>query len=132
MLLVEDDPADAELALRAIGRSNLSSYVDVVTDGEAAFRVLTAAGTSLPKIVVLDLKLPKVDGLEVLHRMRADERTRQVPVVILSSSQEDRDIAECYRRGANSYVVKPIDPGQFEQAVSDLAHYWLRLNQRPV
>jgi two-component system, response regulator len=135
MLLVENDRGDAELALRALRRTNVTAHVDVVYDGEAALEFMLGSepsGTSRgepPSVIVLDLKLPKVDGLEVLERLKRDARTTGIPIVVLSSSREDRDIADSYRRGANSYVVKPIDPDEYEQAVARLAHYWLMLNQ---
>jgi len=139
MLLVEDNATDAELAMRVLARNNLATFVEVVTDGEAALQFLFATGAYAdrgaardPQVIVLDLKLPKVDGLEVLQRIKSDERMRRVPVVMLSSSREDRDVAECYRRGANSYVVKPIDPGEFEHAIAQVAYFWLKLNQPPV
>ncbi len=137
MLLVEDDRGDAELALRVLRRIGLIAHVDVVRDGEAALEFVlgvgaqdeTAGRRELPGVIVLDLKLPKVDGLDVLARVKREERTRHIPVVVLSSSREDRDLVESYRRGANSYVVKPIDPDEYEQVVVDLARYWLTLNQ---
>jgi CheY-like chemotaxis protein len=136
MLLVEDNATDAELAMRAIQRIGLDPLVEVVQDGEAALDFVFSTGPWAgrgadrdPTVVVLDLKLPKVDGVEVLGRIRIDERTRTLPVVMLTSSREDRDVLECFRLGANSYVVKPIDPTDFEQVVSQLAYYWLRLNQ---
>ncbi len=138
MLLVEDNATDAELAMRALQRTGLGPRVELVTDGQAALDYLWATGPYTdrrsglePTVVVLDLKLPKLDGLEVLARLRANERTRTIPVVVLTSSREDRDVAECYGRGANGYVVKPIDPAEFERVVAQLADYWLRVNQPP-
>ena len=136
ILLVEDNPTDAELALRAIRKNLNAPRVEVVRDGEAAIDFVFAKGAfanrdvaDLPAVVMLDLKLPKVNGLEVLRLLKSDERTRRMPVVVLTSSREDRDLEECYRRGANSYVVKPIDPDEFDAAVSQLATYWVNLNQ---
>lgn len=134
MMLVEDNATDAELAMRVFKRQKLADRVDVVTDGEEALRRVAAsraASHRAPAVVVLDLKLPKVDGLEVLRRLKSAESTREIPVIVLSSSREDRDIAESYRRGANSYVVKPIDPDEFERVLTRLAQYWLTLNQAP-
>lgn len=138
ILLVEDSPHDAELAIRALGKRNLASHLVHVTDGQAALDFLFGSGayegrdvSKQPKIILLDLKLPKVDGLEVLRQLRADERTKQVPVVVLSSSREDRDVAEAYRLRANSYVVKPVDFEKFLDVVSELGRYWLILNQTP-
>ncbi len=136
MLLVEDNETDVELVMHVLKRHDLANGVEVVRDGEAALDYLFATGSFAgrsgddePKVVVLDLKLPKIGGLEVLTRVKGDERTRKIPVVVLTSSREDRDLTECYRRGANSYVVKPVDPDEFEQVVSQLARYWLKLNQ---
>ena len=133
ILLVEDDPGDAELTVRAIRRDSADAAIDVVRDGAAALELLSVDGTRPgTRVVLLDLKLPKVDGFEVLRRIKSDDRTRDVPVVVLSSSREDRDVRESYACGANSYVVKPVDPGEFEDTVAQLARYWLRLNQPSV
>ena len=138
ILLVEDSPHDAELAIRALGKRNLARHLVHVADGQAALDFLFGSGIyegrdvrKQPKVILLDLKLPKVDGLEVLRQLRADERTKQVPVVVLSSSREDRDVAEAYRLRANSYVVKPVDFEKFLEVVSELGRYWLNLNQTP-
>lgn len=138
ILLVEDSPEDRELTIRALKRHNLLNRLHAVADGEEALEFLFAtgryahrAGQRAPRIVCLDLKLPRVDGLEVLRRIRADERTRSLPVVVLTSSREERDIVETYRLGVNSYVVKPVEFDAFAQAVSDLGLYWLLLNQPP-
>jgi CheY-like chemotaxis protein len=138
ILLVEDNPNDVELTLRALRRHNIANHVLVVGDGAQALDYLFARGeyegrdvNSPPKVVLLDLKLPKVDGFEVLAALRADPRTTTVPVVILTSSSEERDVARGYQGGANSYVVKPVDFEQFAQAVSDLGLYWLLLNRVP-
>jgi len=138
ILLVEDDPDDEALALRALRRNNIKNEVVVVRDGAEALDYLFATGTyasrdanDLPQVVLLDLKLPKVDGLEVLRRVRADPRTELLPVVVLTSSKEDRDVVESYARGANSYVRKPVEFNEFSEAVRQLGLYWLLLNERP-
>jgi two-component system, response regulator len=138
ILLVEDNPADVELTLRALKKHNLANQVKVVNDGAHALDYLFGSGEyegknsqPPPKVVFLDLKLPKVDGREVLRRMKADAKTRIIPVVVLTSSQEERDIAESYKLGVNSYVVKPLDFNKFVEAVSELGLYWVLLNQPP-
>jgi two-component system response regulator len=137
ILLVEDNPADVELTLRALKKHNLANQVKVVSDGAQALDYLFGSGVYTgqihqpPKVVFLDLKLPKVDGREVLRRMKADAKTRMIPVVVLTSSQEERDIAESYKLGANSYVVKPLDFDKFVEAVAELGLYWVLLNQPP-
>ncbi len=138
ILLVEDNPQDAELTIRALKNRNLANNLVHVEDGQAALDFLFREGryknrdaTLRPRVVMLDLKLPKVDGIEVLRRIRADERTRLLPVVVLSSSREDRDIAEAYKLGVNSYIVKPVDFESFSEAVSNLGLYWLLLNEAP-
>jgi len=139
ILLVEDNPTDAELTERALKKGGFGDRVTIVRDGAEALDYLFAKGTfahrvveNRPKVVFLDLKLPKVDGIEVLRRVREDERLRSVPVVVLTSSQEERDVAECYRLGVNSYVVKPVEFDKFYQAVADLGSYWLILNKSPI
>lgn len=135
ILLVEDNPDDAALALRAFKKSNIQNQVVVAEDGVVALDYLFATGRyedrdpGLPEVVLLDLKLPRLDGLEVLRRLRADERTRRLPVVVLTSSSEDQDILRSYDLGANSYVRKPVDFGQFLEAARQLGLYWLVLNQ---
>ena len=136
LLLVEDNPDDAELTLRAFRRNKVSNTIHVVRDGAEAIEWLlgpdgAAATGSMPGVVLLDLKLPKIDGLEVLRRIRADERTRFLPVVILTSSDEEVDLVNGYRPGANSYVRKPVDFGDFLKATLQLAFYWLVLNVLP-
>lgn len=138
ILLVEDNPDDQELTLRALKLNNILNEVVTVEDGAEALDYLFCEGeygdrdpNEMPQVVLLDLKLPKIDGLEVLRRMRADERTRLLPVVILTSSNEERDVAEGYGLGANSYVRKPVDFGEFREAVRNLGLYWLLLNQPP-
>ncbi len=130
ILLVEDNPADVELTLRALRKNNLANRVHVARDGEQALEYIFGTGDA-PKLVILDLKLPKVDGLEVLRRIKADERTRVIPVVVMTSSQEERDVVESYRLGVNSYIVKPVDFNKFIHSVIDLGLYWLVLNKPP-
>jgi len=136
VLLVEDNPQDAELTMRAFKKRNLANNVFVVEDGAEALDFLFCRGkhenrdgSDRPKVVLLDLKLPKVNGLEVLRELRQDERTRTLPVVIVTSSREDPDIQTAYALGANSYVVKPVDFEAFMKAVSALGLYWMILNQ---
>jgi two-component system, response regulator len=131
ILLVEDNPNDAELTQRALKKTNLDARLLIAKDGAEALEYLLSDRPK-PKVIFLDLKLPKIDGIEVLRRARADERARAVPVVVLTSSQEERDVAECYRLGVNSYVVKPVEFDKFYKAVGDLATYWLVLNKYPL
>jgi len=131
ILLVEDNPNDAELAQRALKKTNLDARLALARDGAEALEYLLSDRPK-PKVIFLDLKLPKIDGLEVLRRARADERARGIPVVVLTSSQEEKDIAECYKLGVNSYVVKPVEFDKFYKAVGDLATYWLVLNKSPL
>lgn len=131
ILLVEDDPADVELTMRALSRHNLANRVRPARDGAEALEYLFS-GQPLPKLVLLDLKLPKLNGLEVLRHLKADARTHRIPVVMLTSSREAPDIAEAYELGANSYIVKPVEFESFVKAVSDLGLYWLLLNEPPV
>ena len=130
ILLVEDNPDDEALTLRALSRHNVKAQVIVVHDGQEALEWLADADEP-PALILLDLQLPKIDGLEVLRRLRANPRTAPVPVVILTSSKEDRDRAGGYRGGANSYVQKPVDFAEFVDAVRQLGVYWLVLNQPP-
>lgn len=134
ILLVEDNPDDEALALRALRKNNILNEVSVARDGQEAldyFFGANAAANPVPAVVLLDLKLPKVGGLEVLVRLRDDERTRAQPVVILTSSKEEQDVINGYRLGANSYIRKPVDFVQFVDAVRDLGLYWLVLNEMP-
>lgn len=138
ILLVEDNPDDEALTLRALQKNNILNEVVVARDGVEALDYLFGAGihagrdtSELPQIVLLDLKLPRIDGLEVLKRIRADERTRLQPVVILTTSNEERDILASYQLGANSYIRKPVDFEQFMEAVRHLGLYWLVLNIAP-
>jgi two-component system response regulator len=138
ILLVEDNDDDVELTLRALRRNRVANRVDVVRDGAEALEYLFATGSyagrdarDTPNLVLLDLKLPKVGGLEVLERLRADPRTRRLPVVILTSSNVESDLARSYDLGANSYIRKPVDFTQFMEAVNQLGLYWLVLNEAP-
>jgi CheY-like chemotaxis protein len=138
ILLVEDSADDVELTLRAFKKSNLANRIEVARDGAEALDYLFAAGawagrdvSELPQVVMLDLQLPKVSGLDVLRKIRSDPRTRLVPVVILTSSKEEQDRLRGYSLGANSYICKPVDTAQFTRAVRDLGLYWLVLNERP-
>ena len=139
ILLVEDNPNDAELALYALNKNRVANHIEVVRDGAEALDYLFCVGAYAhrriengPKVVLLDLKLPKVDGLDVLRRIKADPRTRLIPVVVLTSSREERDIVESYQLGVNSYIVKPVDFEQFTEAVRQLGLYWMLLNQAPM
>ena len=138
ILLIEDNQDDEELTLRALSRNNISNQVSVVRDGQEAMDWLEATGPyadrdpdDVPALILLDLKLPKIDGLEVLRRLRANPRTALVPVVILTSSKEDRDRTSGYQSGANSYIQKPVDFTAFVDAVRQLGMYWLVLNEPP-
>ena len=139
IVLIEDNPHDAELALRALKKHGLANKVQLLQDGAEALDFIFAAGAYVdrsidarPKVILLDLKLPKVDGLEILRRLKADARTRSIPVVVMTSSQEEQDIVESYRLGVNSYIVKPVDFDKFAQSVADMGLYWLLLNKVPV
>lgn len=132
ILLVEDNPDDEELTLRALSKNNIQNEVAVARDGvEAIEYLLGESAQELPAVVLLDLKLPKVDGLEVLSQIRGNKRTRTLPVVILTSSEEERDLVNGYRLGCNSYVRKPVDFDQFITAAQQLGLYWLLLNRMP-
>lgn len=132
ILLVEDNPDDEDLTLRALAKNNIKNEVVVARDGEEALNYLFGpTETALPQVILLDLKLPKVSGLEVLRRIRFEERTRTIPVVILTTSKEDQDLLSSYHLGANSYVRKPVDFNQFTNAVKQLGMYWLLLNECP-
>jgi CheY-like chemotaxis protein len=139
ILLVEDDPNDVELTLYALQEYNLANNIEVVRDGAEALEFIFCTGAYAdrdiengPKVILLDLKLPKVDGLEVLRRVKGDPRTQPIPVVVLTSSREERDIVESYRLGVNSYMTKPVDFEQFAKAVRELGLYWLLINIPPV
>ena len=139
ILLVEDNPHDAELAILALRKHNLANRLVHVEDGRAALDFLFGTGAYegrdvvlQPKVVLLDLKLPKVDGIEVLRQIRADERTKLLPVVILTSSRENSDLINAYQLGANSYIVKPVEFENFSDAVTHMGRYWLLLNEIPL
>ena len=138
ILLVEDNPDDEALTIRALKQHNIANEVVVARNGAEALDYLFGTGAhegrdldDMPAVVLLDLKLPKIDGLEVLQRLRADERNRLLPVVVLTSSKEDVDLAESYGRGANSYIRKPVDFEQFSEAIKHVGMYWLLLNEAP-
>ena len=138
ILLVEDNMSDAELAIRALKKKNLANKLIHLKNGAEALDFIFGQGVYAgrdinndPKVILLDLKMPKVNGMEVLARIRADDRTKKIPVVVLTSSKEDPDVNECYRLGVNSYIVKPADFDNFLKAVSELGFYWLLLNQPP-
>jgi CheY-like chemotaxis protein len=139
ILLVEDNATDAELCIRALKKSNLANNLVWVKDGAEALDFLLATGaysdrnvSSPPKVVLLDLRLPKIDGMEVLRRIKADEHARSIPVVVLTSSKEDRDIAESYQLGVNSFISKPVEFDAFAKTVSELGLYWLLVNRPPL
>lgn len=138
ILLVEDNPDDEELTMHALKKVNLVNHIDVVRDGAEALEYIFGTGAYAgrmlengPRLIFLDLKLPKVDGLEVLQRLKSDPRTRMIPVVVLTSSREERDIVESYQFGVNSYIVKPVDFEQFMQSVGQVGLYWVLLNEPP-
>lgn len=131
ILLVEDNPDDEALTLRALKKNNISNEVVIARDGEEALNHLRGNGNGLPALVLLDLKLPKVDGMEVLRHIRAESRTRLLPVVVLTTSKEEQDLINSYQLGANSYIRKPVNFAQFIEAVGQLGLYWLVLNEAP-
>lgn len=138
ILLVEDNPYEAELAIRSLKKYNFGNNLHHLLDGAEALDFIFARGQfenhnihSKPKLILLDIKLPKVDGIEVLRQIKADERTKSIPVVILTSSKENQDIKACYELGANSYIVKPVDFDSFSKAVAELGMYWMLLNNLP-
>jgi CheY-like chemotaxis protein len=136
ILLVEDNQDDLDMTLRALRRGNLTNRIQIARDGAEALEFIFCTGPhagrqveSTPKVILLDLKLPKIDGFEVLRRLKTDPRTRSIPVVVLTSSQEQRDVVESYDLGVNSYIVKPVDFAGFFEAVQELGMYWLLRNQ---
>jgi two-component system response regulator len=138
ILLVEDNAQDLELTQRALHKANLTNYIHIARDGAEALEFLFCEGAHAarkiedgPKVILLDLKLPKRDGLQVLRRIKSDPRTRTIPVVVLTSSKEQSDVVESYHLGVNSYIVKPVNSERFAEAVQQLGKYWLLLNQSP-
>ncbi len=138
ILLVEDNPADVELALRALKKNKIANKVEVVNDGEEALDFIFARkgyknrlGAKHPKVILLDLKLPKVNGLEVLAEIKGNPKTRMIPVVVLTSSKEEKDLVDSYELGVNSYIVKPVDFDKFLLSIKDIGMYWLLINQPP-
>ena len=138
ILLVEDNPSDAEMAIRALRKSHVINALLHLQNGEEALNYLFAEGEykgrnieDLPKVILLDLKMPKIDGLEVLKKIKSDPRTSFIPVVLLTSSKEEKDIVDGYKFGVNSYIVKPVDFENFVKAISEIGFYWLFLNQPP-
>jgi two-component system, response regulator len=137
ILLVEDNSSDAEMTIEALKKNNLSNRLLHLKDGAAALDYIFAEGKfagrqveDTPRVILLDLKMPKVNGIEVLQKIRGDERTKRIPVVVLTSSNEDPDIRICYDLGANSYVVKPVEFDKFQKAISSLGLYWLIVNEQ--
>ena len=138
ILLVEDNSNDVELTLHALGKHNLANKIHIVRDGEEALEFIFCRGAfsgrtfdDKPKVVLLDLKLPKVDGLEVLRAVKSDPRTKALPVVVMTSSRQQRDMVESYQLGVNSYIQKPINFGAFQEVIQQLGYYWLAVNQPP-
>ncbi|MDP3583221.1 MAG: response regulator, partial [Ignavibacteria bacterium] len=137
ILLVEDNLSDAELAIRSLKKSKLANKIIHVKNGKEALDFVAARNEyssrnvgNIPSVILLDLKLPKVNGLEVLKVLKADERTKSIPVVVLTSSEQEKDIVESYKLGVNSYIVKPVDFDKFSEAVIEIGHYWVLLNQK--
>lgn len=138
ILIVEDNRNDAEMAMRALKKNNLSNRVLIVEDGEEALDFIFAKGkfagrdkSTRPRIILLDLKLPKIDGLEVLKKIKSNEQTKIIPVIVLTSSKEETDVIRSYQLGVNSYIVKPVDFNKFVEAIKEVGLYWLLLNQPP-
>ena len=138
ILLVEDNPGDAELIIRALRKVNLANHLIHVKDGEEALEFIFATGAftgrekkNMPKVILLDIKMPKVDGIEVLRQIKANSETKRIPVVIMTSSKEEQDIIRSYELGVNSFVVKPVEFNDFAKAVSELGLYWVLINQPP-
>jgi two-component system, response regulator len=132
ILLVEDNPNDAELAIRALKKNNLANNLVHLEDGQEALDYLYDEKNEMPKLILMDVKMPRVDGIEVLRKLKSDEKRRIIPVVMLTSSKEDKDIIEAYNLGVNAYIVKPVDFDQFVKAVTQLGFFWMILNQPPM
>lgn len=137
LLLVEDNASDVELVLHSLKKNNFANRIRVARDGDEALTIMLGRNgdtlpAAVPRLILLDLKLPKIDGLQVLEKLKSDPRTKSIPVVVLTSSREDRDLNSCYKLGANSYVVKPVDFARFTEAMRQLGLYWLLLNEKPV
>ena len=139
ILLVEDNPNDLELTLLALQENRIANSIEVARDGAEALDFIFCTGPHSgrsirngPRVILLDLKLPKVDGIEVLRRVKSDERTRIIPVVVLTSSREERDIVATYNMGVNSYIVKPVDWGQFSESIKNIGLYWMLINEPPI
>ena len=139
ILLIEDNPDEAELAIRSLKKNNLANNLKHIDDGAEALDYIFSRGkyanntaNAHPRLILLDLNLPKVGGLDILKQVKSDERTKTIPIVVLTSSQEQRDVIESYKLGVNSYIVKPVNFASFAQAIADLKMYWLVLNQQPI
>lgn len=131
ILLVEDNPNDAELAIRALKKNNLANNLVHLEDGQEALDYLFDENNDMPKLILMDVKMPRVDGIEVLRKLKSDEKRKVIPVVMLTSSKEDKDIIEAYNLGVNAYIVKPVDFDQFVKDVTQLGFFWMILNQPP-
>jgi two-component system, response regulator len=131
ILLVEDNPDDAEMTIRTLKKNNLANNLLHLVDGQEALDFLYSDINALPKLILLDIKMPKIDGIEVLHRIKNDDRLKLIPVVVLTSSNQESDIIESYKLGVNAYIVKPVDFDQFVKAVTELGMFWLVLNKPP-
>jgi len=138
ILLIEDNPYEAELSIRVLKKNNFANKLKHIGDGAEALDFIFSKGiyagkkpSHYPKLIILDLKLPKADGLEILRQLKAGENTKMIPVAVLTSSQEERDVVESYKLGVNSYIVKPVNFGSFSKAITELEFYWLILNQGP-
>ena len=131
ILLIEDNPDDAGLTIRTLKKNNLGNYLIHLEDGQDALDFLFNEENRMPKLILLDLKMPRVDGIEVLRKLKSDEKKRSIPVVVLTSSKEEKDIVEAYKLGVNAYIVKPVDFDQFVKAVTQVGLFWVVLNQPP-
>ena len=131
ILLIEDNPDDAELAIRALRKHKLANNLMHLKDGEEAVNFLFSGQSPIPKLILLDLKMPKIDGIEILKKLKSDPQKKVIPVVVLTSSKEEKDIVESYRLGVNAYIVKPVDFEKFVSAVTEIGLFWLVLNQPP-